>query len=73
MEARVAMAITDDDRAPVFAPFTVVISWVVGDSLQVDCGELEGWEVIALLEQAAEVVRDAERAEAEAEGEDADA
>ena len=60
-----------DDRAPTFAPFTVTISWVVGDSLEVNCGDLEGWEVIALLEQAAEVIRDAERSEAEAEGEDA--
>ena len=63
----------DDDRAPVFAPFIVTISWAVGDSLQVDCGELEGWEVIALLEQAAEVIRDAERADVETEGEDAEA
>ena len=62
-----------EDRAPVFAPFTVTISWVVGDSLEVNCGDLEGWEVIALLEQAAEVIRDADRAEAEAEGEDAEA
>ena len=60
-----------DDRAPTFAPFTVTISWVVGDSLEVNCGDLEGWEVIALLEQACDVIRDAERAEAE--GEEADA
>ena len=61
----------DPDRAPVFAPFTVVISWVVGDSLQVDCGELEGWEVIALLQQAEEVIRDAERADVETDDEEA--
>ena len=61
------------DRAPVFAPFIVTISWTVGDSLEVDCGDLEGWEVLALIEQAAEVIRDAERAEAaDAEGEDAE-
>lgn len=62
-----------EDRAPAFAPFVVTISWTVGDSLEVDCGDLEGWEVIALLEQAAEVIRDAERSEADAEGEDAEA
>ena len=61
-----------EDRAPAFAPFTVTISWVVGDSLEVNCGDLEGWEVLMLLEQAAETIRDAERAEAEAEGEDAE-
>ena len=61
----------DDDRAPALPPFVVTISWAVGDSLAVDCGDLEGWEVIALLEQAAEVIRDAERADADAEGEDA--
>ena len=61
----------DDDRAPTFAPYTVTISWVIGDSLEVDCGDLEGWEVIALLEQAADCIRDAERSEAE--GEDAEA
>lgn len=55
----------DSDRAPVFAPFVVTISWAVGDSLEVDCGELEGWEVLALLEQAREVIQDAERADVE--------
>jgi hypothetical protein len=62
----------DDDRAPVFLPYVVTITWTVGDSLEVDCGDLEGWEAIALLEQAAETVRDAERSDAEAEGEDAE-
>lgn len=61
----------DPDRAPVFTPFVVTISWAVGDSLEVDCGDLEGWEAIAVLEQAAETIRDAERADVEAEGEDA--
>jgi len=61
------------DRAPVFAPFTVTISWTVGDSIEVDCGDLEGWEVIALLQQAADIIHDAETAEAGAEGEDAEA
>jgi hypothetical protein len=61
------------DRAPLFVPYEVKITWTVGDSLEVDCGDLEGWEAVALLEQAAEVIRDAERAEAEAEGEDAEA
>ena len=63
----------DPDRAPAFSPFVVTISWAVGDSLEVDCGDLEGWEAIAVLEQAAEVIRDAERSDAEAEGEDAEA
>lgn len=61
-----------DDRAPIFAPFIVTISWAVGDSIEVDCGDLEGWEVIALLDQAGEIIRAAETAEAEAEGEDAE-
>jgi hypothetical protein len=60
------------DQAPNFAPYVVTITWTVGDSLYVDCGELEGWEVLMLLEQAGEVIRDAERSEAEAEGEDAE-
>ena len=64
----------EEDRAPAFAPYMVTIAWVVGDSLEIDCGDLEGWEVLALLEQAAEVIRDAERAETEeAEGEEEDA
>ena len=63
----------DDDRAPASPPFVVTIFWAVGDFLQVNCGDLEGWEAIALLEQAAETIREAERSEAEAEGEDADA
>jgi hypothetical protein len=61
------------DRAPLYVPYVVTITWTVGDSLEVDCGDLEGWEAVALLEQAAETIRDAERAEAEAEGEDAEA
>ena len=60
------------DQAPNFTPYLVTITWTVGDSLEVDCGDLEGWEVIALLQQAEEVIRDAERTEAEAEGEDAE-
>jgi hypothetical protein len=61
-----------EDRAPTLPPYVVTISWTVGDSLYVDCGDLEGWEAMALLEQAREVIQDAERAEAEAEGEDAE-
>jgi hypothetical protein len=64
---------SDDDRAPASPPYVVTIAWSVGDSLYVDCGDLETWEVLMLLEQAAETIRDAERSEAEAEGEDADA
>jgi hypothetical protein len=63
----------DFDRAPASPPYVVTISWAIGDSLTVDCGDLESWEVLMLLEQAAETIRDAERAESEAEGEDADA
>jgi len=61
------------DQAPNFTPYEVTITWTVGDSLEVNCGDLEGWEVIALLQQAEEVIREADRTEAEAEGEDADA
>ena len=62
-----------EDQAPSSPPYVVTISWTVGDSLYVDCGDLEGWEVMALLEQAREVIQDAENAEAaQAEGEDAE-
>ena len=63
----------DDDRAPSSPPFVIQIFWTVGDSLEVNCGDLQSWEAIAILEQAAETIRDAERSDAEAEGEDADA
>jgi len=64
---------SDDDRAPASPPYEVRIQWSVGDSLYVDCGDLEAWEVLMLLEQAAETIRDAEQAEAaQAEGEDAE-
>lgn len=62
----------NDDRAPAYAPYTIVIQWAVGDSLEVDCGDLEGWEVIAVLEQAAETIRDADRADVEVTDEDAE-
>jgi hypothetical protein len=61
-----------DERPPDSPPYVVTISWSVGDSLYVDCGDLEGWEAMALLEQAREVIQDAERADAEAEDEDAE-
>jgi hypothetical protein len=48
----------------------VTIYWTVGDSLEVNCGDLQSWEAIALLEQAAETIREAESADAQAEGED---
>ena len=62
----------DDDRAPSSPPFIITIYWTVGDSLEVNCGDLQSWEAVALLEQAAETIREAERSEAEAEGEDAE-
>jgi hypothetical protein len=62
-----------EDQAPNFTPYIVTLTWTVGDSLYVDCGELEGWEVLALLQQAEEVIREAERTDQDAEGEDADA
>ena len=61
----------DPDQAPAFAPFVVTISWAVGDSLEVDCGDLEGWEAIAVLEQAAETIREAERADVATDDEEA--
>jgi hypothetical protein len=60
------------DRAPTFTPYVITISWTVGDSVEVNCGDLQGWEAVALLEQAADIIRDAERAEADTEGEDAE-
>ena len=57
----------DYDRAPTFTPYVITISWTVGDSVEVNCGDLQGWEAIALLDQAAEIVRDAERQDAEPE------
>jgi len=61
-----------DDRAPDFTPYVVTITWTVGDSLEVNCGDLQSWEAIAALEQAAEIIRDAESADAQAEGEEAE-
>ena len=63
----------DFDRAPNTPPYVIQIFWTVGDSLEVNCGDLQSWEAIAILEQAAETIRDAERADADAEGEDAEA
>ena len=63
----------DFDRAPNTPPYVIQIFWTVGDSLEVNCGDLQSWEAIAILEQAAETIRDAERADAETEGEDAEA
>jgi len=60
----------DQDQAPASPPFMVTIYWTVGDSLEVNCGDLQSWEAIALLEQAAETIREAESADAQAEGED---
>jgi len=61
----------DYDRAPTFTAYVITISWTVGDSVEVNCGDLQGWEAVALLEQAADIIRDAEHADAE--GEEADA
>lgn len=63
----------EEDRAPASPPYIVALYWTVGDSLEVHCGDLQSWEVLALLDQAAETIREAERTDAEAEGEDADA
>jgi hypothetical protein len=63
----------DEDRAPWSPPYVITIFWTVGDSLEVNCGDLQSWEALALLEQAAETIRDSEQADAAAEGEDADA
>ena len=67
------MNFEDQDQAPNFTPYIVTLTWTVGDSLEVNCGDLEGWEVLALLQQAEEVIREAERTDQDAEDEDADA
>ena len=63
----------DYDRAPASPPFIITIYWTVGDSLEVNCGDLQSWEAVAILEQAADTIREIEQGEAaQAEGEDAE-
>jgi len=58
--------VNDDDPAP-DAPYTITVTWTVGDALVVDYANLNPWEARAALEEAVAVVRAVEDEEAERE------
>lgn len=59
----------EDDRAPDLPPFTITITWAVGDSLHINTGGLTDWEAEAALNAAIDELHEAAAAEAEAEAE----
>lgn len=49
----------------VYESHRIVITWTVGDSLTVECEDLEVWEVQAALEQAMELISEDESHDAD--------
>ena len=52
----------------VYEEHRIVITWTVGDSLAVDPGDLDEWEVRAALEKAIDLVAEDENHEADVAG-----
>lgn len=55
----------EDETAPQVPPYTITLTWTVGDSLLVDYPELQPWEARSALEAAIEQVRADERVDEE--------
>jgi hypothetical protein len=47
----------DPEPVPDSPPYTVTVTWSVGDALVVDYPDLHPWEARAVLEEAIEMVR----------------
>lgn len=45
----------DDEPAPE-APYTITVTWTIGDALVVEYDHLQPWEARAALEEAVDVV-----------------
>jgi len=54
----------DDEPSPE-VPYTITLTWSVGDALVVSYPDLNHWEARAALEEAVEVVRAEEQVERE--------
>ena len=54
----------DDEPSPE-VPYTITLTWAVGDALVVVYPDLNHWEARAALEEAVEVVRAEEQVERE--------
>lgn len=52
----------------IYEEHRIVITWAVGDSLAVDPGGLDEWEVRAALEQAIDLISEDESHEADVAG-----
>ena len=48
-------------------PLVLTVYWLPGDYLEVDQGELQDWEAVALLERARSLIENSEEADSEAE------
>jgi len=49
--------VSDPDERPPDYPFTVTVTWSVGDALLIDYPDLLPWEARAVLEEAIEQIR----------------
>jgi hypothetical protein len=54
--------VNDDEPSPE-VPYTITLTWAVGDALVVTYPDLNHWEARAALEEAVEIVRAEEQAD----------
>ena len=57
----------DDEPSPEALPLVLTVYWLPGDYVEVDQGEMQDWEAVALLERTRRLIEENSEEEADAE------
>jgi len=57
----------DDEPSPEALPLVLTVYWLPGDYVEVDQGEMQDWEAVALLERVRRLIEENSEEEADAE------
>ena len=57
----------DDEPSPEALPLVLTVYWLPGEYVEVDQGEMQDWEAVALLERVRRLIEENSEEEADAE------
>ena len=57
----------DDEPSPEVLPLVLTVYWLPGEYVEVDQGEMQDWEAVALLERTRRLIEENSEEEADAE------
>ena len=57
----------DDEPSPEVLPLVLTVYWLPGEYVEVDQGEMQDWEAVALLERVRRLIEENSEEEADAE------